>query len=436
MFKKGVSMRSCRGSVIGKRCLPVSFAILLMQVSTAPAVTPGQADSAIRAFNTVYWNASNKTFYKQDNKTGLLDFWMYAHAWETEMDAYERTHDTAYLHKIQDAYAGFTALNGTDWSSNSYNDDIAWWVLACTRAYQLTGDTTYGSVAKRNFDWVYATQCDTIFGGGIWWRNTVHATKNACVNNPMVIAAVNLYLITGDRGYLDKATSLYGWIRQKLFAAGKIWDNIGSNGQPAGSAYTYNQGTFIGAAYGLFKETGDSAYLREAFQTADYTRQTMCSVSGILPDEGTGNDAGCFKTVFVHHMMRLILDGKQRQYLPWMNANAVSVWNNRRRSDNIMWNHWATAAPTTTITSQCASGGVALLNLMAIADAQTGINRPINAKPAVAVRADREGRAFSVNGRVVNRAAPNAAAGLKLLQAENGRVMKHVECRGTNERKR
>jgi predicted alpha-1,6-mannanase (GH76 family) len=409
------------------------FMALFVWCSRSPAITAGQADTAIRAFNTVYWNASNKTFYNLDNKTGLLSFWMYAHAWETEMDAYERTHDTAYLHKIQDAYTGFNATNGmgTTWSNNVYNDDIMWWVLASTRAYSLTMDTNYRAVAKRNFDWVYSTQCDTVLGGGIWWRNDTHGSKNACINCPAAIAAVNLYRITGDHGYLDKATALHLWVRTKLYLAGRVRDNINTSKQVSNVAFTYNQGCYIGAAYGLFRETGDSVYFREALQTADYTRQNMCiTPGGILVDESATSDLATFKTVFVHHMMRLIIDGRQSQYLAWMTTNADAVWRNRRSSDNCMWSCWNTAAPASGIQAQGATGGVALLNMIVIANTSTGITCPPNVKPVVSSPSVRhESRSVLLNGRTLRRSAIGVS-GMLVAQSPEGSTGKHMIFRG------
>jgi predicted alpha-1,6-mannanase (GH76 family) len=395
------------------------------------ATTPEQADSAIKAFNSVFWNASNKTFYAQDDKTGLLSFWMSAHAWETEMDAYERTRDTSYLRFVKDAYTGFIATYSTTWSGNQYNDDIMWWCLACTRAYKLTGDTTYRSVAKKNFDWVLSTQYDTVMGGGIWWLNTSHNQKNSCINFPAVCCAVNLYRILSDSTYLNKAVAIYKWGRSKLWASGRVYDNVNVNGSRSTYTSTYNQGTFIGGAFGLFQETKDSAYFRDAISTADYTKNSMCS-GGILPDESTTGDIAQFKTVFVNHMMRFIIDGKQSQYLSWMTTNADAVWKNKRSADKIMWSRWNTAAPSSGIVTQGASGGVALMNLLAIANSPTGIICPHETKPVLSrsfQRSNPTRQAVQVNGRVLS--GKSTAWGMQaMLQSQDGEGKTSIIRRG------
>lgn len=388
--------------------------------SPRAAVTKGQADTAINAYNAAFWNASNKTFYKQDNRQGVLDYWMTAHAWETEMDAYERTKDPAYLQKVKDTYTGFIARNGmsTNLSNNPYNDDIAWWVLAAVRAYDLTKDTTYRGLAKRNFDWMHSTQWDTVWGGGIWWQNRARNQKNACSNLPMAIAGYYLARQLNDPSYAAKALAMQNWVRKRLYRpSGEVADRVVANGRGDSIVWgplSYNHGTFIYSSYLSFLHTKDSAYFREAVATADYFRKDKCDANGIMPDEkgsggNTSNDAGMYKTVFVHYLMRFVIEAKQKQYLPWMNANAESLWKNRRTRDNLMWFQWGTPAPTVTgaegIGSHMASGMVSLLNLIVIAEAPPPVAiRTPGARPPPALR--RGGKSFAADGRRLDAARP------------------------------
>jgi predicted alpha-1,6-mannanase (GH76 family) len=359
----------------------LSASLLLLFHTPNHAITADQAGIAIESFNNVYWRASNKTFYKYDNKTGQLDYWMWAHAWETEMDAYERTKDPAYLQRIRDTYDGFTAQNGTK-MSNAYNDDQGWWVMAATRAYELTGAAVYRDFAKQNFDWMYANQVDTVFGGGIWWMNSNHNQKNSASTLPFSVAGFKLARALPDPAYADKARKLHSWVKAKLWRpTGEVGDRIERNGGNPTTIWgplSYNHGTFISSSWEMFKSTGDSTYYKDALATLDYFKNVKCDkTTGIFPDErgdGTGNtdnDAGMYKTVFVHYAMRFIMEAKLWQYLPWLNANAESLWKNRRTSDNLMYFAWATPAPTQSgkIGSQMATGGVALLNLLVAAEA-------------------------------------------------------------------
>ena len=165
---------------IGYHAIIKILITLFISIFAVFPFTSEDADRSIEALNDVYWDSSAQYFFKRDDQTGSLDFWMSAHVWETLMDVYERTGDTAYLSQVHAFYDGFVDKWGSDWTTNDYNDDIMWWALASTKAYILTGLARYKDQAKTHFDWVYETQKDDTFGGGIWWKNTTHNQKNSC----------------------------------------------------------------------------------------------------------------------------------------------------------------------------------------------------------------------------------------------------------------
>ena len=325
--------------------------------AAAAPVTPEMADKAIQDFNKVYWNATGKYFYKYDNKTGVLDFWLSAHAWETVMDAYVRTGKAEYKQQIKDVYDGFIARNGTDWTKNDFNDDIAWWVIASVRAYGITGETRYLTQAKSQFDWVYDTQRDPV-GGGIWWKNNTHGEKNSCVVQPMIISAAMLATHLKDPAYRVKAESLYAWQRRTLVDAntGKVYDNIKTSGARSSYSSTYNQGTWIGSAVLL-------NHIADAQKGAEWTKANLCNTAGVFREAGQG-DVGGFKLIGARYIMSLARLPGQQASASWMEANAERVWANRR-ADGVMGYDWNNKAPATGIQAQCAAGGVSLLNLLA-----------------------------------------------------------------------
>ena len=73
-----------------------------------------------------------------------------------------------------------------------------WWVIACGRAYKITGDERYLKKSKAMFDFVYDNFTDAKMGGGVYWINQ-RTSKNSCVNSPTVIAAVRLSEFLKDR---------------------------------------------------------------------------------------------------------------------------------------------------------------------------------------------------------------------------------------------
>lgn len=374
--------------------------------TAAAAITRAQADSAYNAWHKLWWNASNNTFYKKDDRTGRIDFWRYAHDWEVMMDRYELTRDPQYVAQMKLAWTGFNRTNGMglDWKQNDYNDDIEWWVISATRAYMLTQDTAYLNAAKRNLDWVYATQWDNALGGGIWWKNNEKGSKNACSNGPGSYAAMNLYKITGDTSYLNKAKMTYAWERKALFNAGTggVSDHMRANGTVSGGPLFYNQGTFFGSGFLLFQATGDSSYYKDAIKAVDYVRNSMSNrTTRILNNGGTTGDFSCFLIIFVRNMMQFIIEGKQRQYLDWMALNAEAAWKNRRLKDDIMSSNFGSPAPNSGLESSSSSGGTAIVTLVALAQ-----NPPSPILPAIAAGRARAGDAtetYSVDGRKIVR---------------------------------
>jgi predicted alpha-1,6-mannanase (GH76 family) len=113
---------------------------------------------------------------------------------------------------------------------------------------------------------------------------------------------------------------------------GLVYDNIDKNGNKNTTwKFTYNQGTFLGAALELYANLGSSNYLTDALQAADYTLNSgFLTSNGLLKDEG-GGDGGLFKGVFVRYFTRLIVDApldpaKKSNYINFLRTNGESLW--------------------------------------------------------------------------------------------------------------
>ncbi|MDD6027231.1 MAG: glycoside hydrolase family 76 protein, partial [bacterium] len=85
-----------------------------------------------------------------------------------------------------------------------------------------------------------------------------------------------------------------------------VWDNINSRGEIARHmVFTYNVGTFLGAAHELYNITGDSQYLRDATLAANYVIDNMTVNQGTLSD-APGGDGGLFHGIFFRYFVKLI----------------------------------------------------------------------------------------------------------------------------------
>jgi len=80
---------------------------------------------------------------------------------------------------------------------------------------------------------------------------------------------------------------------------------MNASGNISRAVYTYNQGTFIGAAQELYKVTGQKQYLADALKAADYVIEKMSNNEGVLSNATTG-DGGLFNGIFFRYFVKLI----------------------------------------------------------------------------------------------------------------------------------
>lgn len=130
----------------------------------------------------------------QRSVPGLLQFWQACEQIDALEDGYERTKNAIYKGMVSKLVNVLNeVVNGTeDWASwNKFNDDIMWGVIVLARAFEITGNEGFLTLAQTQFNSVWTRGWDTNLGGGLWW-NTDKETKNACVNSPATIAAMYL----------------------------------------------------------------------------------------------------------------------------------------------------------------------------------------------------------------------------------------------------
>lgn len=339
----------------------------------AAAFTANQADTAMQAFINVFYDANAKYFYTNSDHQihthahgpngGLYtDFWWEAQLWETVMDAYERTGSSTYRQMIDDVYEGFNDKY-PDMLTNNFNDDLGWWALASMRAYELTGTEEYRNRAWFLFNEIWS-DWDSTYGGGIWWkRDGTSPQKNVATNAPMVMTAIKLYDATGESHYLTKAQQIYTWIESRLVDGDKLNDHVegSGNGVVVDWDFTYNYGTYLGAALALYQTTGNSGYLDDAHRAANYAINHL-TLSNTLLYEGENDGAG-FKMVFARNLNNLRKATNNSTYLNFLQQNATQAFNHRRTSDNIIDSDWSAPARSTYIQSMAAAAGASILQL-------------------------------------------------------------------------
>ncbi|MDO9375523.1 MAG: glycoside hydrolase family 76 protein [Ferruginibacter sp.] len=329
------------------------------------------ADSAQNSLN-FFWRPADKTYTATNASSAWVNYWPSAHALDVLIDLYERKPGAAIKTRMDDLIAGVKAKNGNTYI-NYYYDDMEWMALAALRAFKVTNDVQYKELAQLLWADI-KNGWSSDLGGGIWWRKD-NPSKNAPSNLPAAILAARLYKTFNNPDDLVWAKKIYDWQKEVLYDAnsGWVYDNIEANGTKNTSwKFTYNQGTFVGAALELYSITNQASYLADAIKGADYTLLSgqLTDVSnGILKNEG-GGDGGLFKGVFIRYFTRLIIDGgidntKKTQYIQFLKTNAQKLWNSGTNKSQVLFGSaWNTApGASTDLTTQLS--GIMLFEALA-----------------------------------------------------------------------
>ncbi|MBR5481719.1 MAG: AGE family epimerase/isomerase [Bacteroidaceae bacterium] len=253
-------------------------------------------------------------------------YWPQAHAMDVIVDAYMRTGDKKYLDMYPLWWKGAPKFNFAgrkeDAWWNPFVDDMEWMVLAQIRMYESTSEKKYLKKAMQMYnDWIWpqwGPEDEAPWYGGITWKTDVEKSKNACSNGPAAIIAArlyNFYDVAGMKGkkpreeYLTEAKKIYHWLKSTLLQpSGAVADNMARNGEINRKwIFTYNQGTFLGAAHELYKITGDKQYLADAVKAAEYVMDHMSGNRGVLGN-ATEGDGGLFHGIFFRYFVKLIND--------------------------------------------------------------------------------------------------------------------------------
>lgn len=334
------------------------------------------ADSSSSMFIYSYWNAADGYFNYNNNNKKDFHYWPQAHALDVAIDAYERTHNNLYLTTINDWYDGVKAKNGNTFK-NVFYDDMEWNALAMLRAYNVTQDQKYKTAAVEVWKDIQTGWNTNYANGGVAWKKDQPYSKNACSNGPACIIAARMFQQFGDVADKAWALKIYDWEKEYLYNPGNgaVYDNIdGRTGNiQTNWIFTYNEGTFIGSALELYNITGEKGYLNDAIKAADYTLNNLVNSSDrILKSEGDG-DGGLFKGIFIRYFAQLILNPDldaaiKKRYMQFFEHNAETLWKEGTNKQLVLYGpYWKTKPGSTTdLTTQ--SSGAMLIEAMALLD--------------------------------------------------------------------
>ena len=322
--------------------------------TNAPTIETVNATS--QAFKSKYYKPATYGYV-----LGASGFWNVAEMMEILLDAYETTGHQVYQEMFYNVYENFYKTQGNkngDWMNNPYNDDIAWIVIACTRAYIMFKDVKFLNIAKSHFDRMYTRAL--LSHGGLRWKEGTGDGSNSCINGPAQIAAMYLAKVLGDNTYYTKAKRMYDYQYRVLYDqnSGRVYDSALGESVTNTWASTYNQGTFIGANLMLYEYFKEPSYLSVAGKVATYTMNAM--YSGKVMNNESGRDLDGFKGILMRYMRKYIVDYNKPNFIPWLHLNAKVAYNNRN-SEGIIGTLWGTKTTETNQDVFAASTAVSLM---------------------------------------------------------------------------
>lgn len=236
------------------------------------------------------------------------NYWWCAHGVDALNDGYLRTRSDTYKTRMKNLLLGTRAFNGNTYI-NYFYDDMEWMGIATLHAYQSTGDADYYNVASL----LWTDIQNGFTNGAVDWNKGCAGCKNTCSNTPAVILGARIYRYTGNAADLQRARDIFAFVKTRLVdpTTGAVWDNINLNTGAIQKdwVFSYNVGTYIGAAWELYKATNDVTYLNDAIKTAEYAYNSRRPNGLFFADETGGGDGGLFKGIFIRYLSELAREG-------------------------------------------------------------------------------------------------------------------------------
>jgi hypothetical protein len=207
-----------------------------------------------------------------------------------------------------------------------FYDDNAHMVVALVEAYRITNDSTYLSRALNTHAFVLQGE-DSVAGGGIYFKQFDFSSKDAISTLQAARGAAMLYNVTGVSSYLNDATRLLTWARNRIQRSDGMFSerwNISQN-RAEGFDLINSAGIGISTNLELYDATNNPAYLSEAQRMANRTLTRYF-------DSGTGriNDEGYWAFELVDALDNLYLHDRNPLWINRVNGGLTWLHDNKR----------------------------------------------------------------------------------------------------------
>lgn len=205
--------------------------------------------------------------------------WPYSGTFSAVNALFEATHDKKYLRLLDKrVLPGLEEYFDTQRTPNAYSsyiqtapasdrfyDDNVWLGIDFTDIYQITGEQKY--LDKAQLIWKFIESgTDNLLGGGIYWCEQKKESKNTCSNAPGSVFALKLFKATNDSLYFKRGKELYKWTQKNLQDSTDYlyFDNIRLDGKIGKAKFAYNSGQMMQSAALLYQLTKNPDYLKDA----------------------------------------------------------------------------------------------------------------------------------------------------------------------------
>ncbi len=308
-------------------------------------------------------NPENKVTYlaegtAQQRSQEVSFLWPYSGMLSGGIALYKKTADPRYLTILKEkilpglekywddsrtpaCYQSYPGFNG---ESDRFYDDNDWIAIDFCDLYTLTADRYFLEKAEKLHAYIFSGW-DDLLGGGIYWCEQKKTSKNTCSNAPTAVLCMKLYQLTKKENYLEQAKKIYAWTKENLRDPEDFvyWDNIRLNGKVDKAKYSYNSGQMIQAAVLLFQQSNDSVYLKEAQVTAANAFQHFTRMQqGIDGTEDRFfNSDPWFNVIFLRGLTALYEIDRNPLYIRTMKKNARYAWTHTRDKNGFLDNDWS-----------------------------------------------------------------------------------------------
>lgn len=240
------------------------------------------------------------------------------------------------------AYASY--INTAPLSDRFYDDNI-WIGIDLADLYLLTKNKEYLDKAESVWKFIESGN-DSILGGGIYWCEQKKLSKNACSNAPASVFALKLYEATKDESYMTKGKALYLWTKTNLqdTADYLYYDNVKLDGSIGKTKYAYNSGQMLQAGALLYKLTKKEVYLADARKTAQACYSFFFNgfqTEGRESFKLLKKGEIWFTAVMLRGFIELYNIDKNKEYINAFQKNLDYAWKYMRDEDGLFNSDWS-----------------------------------------------------------------------------------------------